>query len=161
MGNWYSEFEKGITQKLKGTKDRDLRFFRIEEFMRIAERVDNFSSTCRECKSFKFEIDKQKDSLSKALKSPGRERREYDKLHSGMSKHMQKVHGFYPPFYFTYLYAAIWSVLLISFSLLFWLFFSSITIWAFLTPAFAIGVITGQIIGGKKDRKIRLGNKLL
>ena len=161
MSNWYPEFENEIFQKLKGTKDRDLRFFRIEEFLRICQRVDSYDASCRECNSYKYEIEKQKESIATAVNTPGKERRSFDHLLSKMSRHMKKGHGFYPPYYFMYLYSVMWAAPLVILSLLVSLLFPTITTWAFLAPAFAIGIVSGQIYGGKKDKHIREQNKLL
>ncbi len=159
--NWYPEFEKSLVQELKGTKERDLKFFRIEEFLRMAERVDAFSPSCRECATFKLDSEKQKDSIARAVHTPGRERREFDRLQSKMGVHMRKKHGFYPPYYFTYLHSATWTAGLMLAAYLLSQVIRTVEVWVFLTPAFAIGVITGQIVGGRKDRRVREENRIL
>ena len=161
MGSWYAGYEKEVVQQLKGTRERDLRFFRIEEYLRMAERADEFSDSCRECHSLCFPMERQKDSLAKAVQEPGRERRELDRLQSKMSDHMKQQHGFYPPYYFTYLHSFTWTVLLMCFAFIASLFFPDADRWYFLAPAFAAGVLSGQITGSRKDRKIRADKKNL
>lgn len=161
MSDWYPEFEKDIIQKLKGVKDRDLRFFRVEEFLRMAERADNFAPNCRECYSFRLEIEKQKAAIVKAVTVPGKERRDFDRLQTKMSAHMKRTHGFYPPFYFTYLHSLIWTLGMVTIAFLVSFLFADAEMWMFLAPAFAVGVVVGQVIGGKKDRHIRDAEKIL
>ena len=161
MGSWYTGYETDVVQQLKGTRDRDLRFFRIEEYLRMAERADKFAGSCRECDSFRFQMEKQKGTLAKAVQEPGRERRELDRLQSKMSDHMKRQHGFYPPYYFTYLHSFIWTVLLMCLAFIASLFFPDADSWYFLAPAFAAGVLSGQITGSRKDRKIRADKKNL
>lgn len=161
MSNWYDNFEQDVILKLNGTKSRDLRFFRIDEYLRIAERADAFASSCRDCNSFRFEMEKQSDLLAKAVGEPGHERRELDRLQSRMSDHMRKLHGFYPAYYFTYRYSFFLTVALLAVAFLAHLFSPASDVWFFIAPAFAVGVVTGQIVGGKKDRRIRKAKKIL
>jgi hypothetical protein len=161
MSEWYTEFEQDVIQKLKGHKRSDLRFFRIDEYLRMAEKIDALAPLCRECHSFRFEMEKQRDSLVKAVSEPGRERRELDRLQSRMSDHMRKQHGFFPAYYFTYRYSFFLTLFLLGVAFLVYLFSPATDVWYFFAPAFATGVITGQVIGGKKDRRIRETNKIL
>ncbi|WP_423129293.1 hypothetical protein [Gaoshiqia sp. Z1-71] len=161
MSSWYSQFEQELLSGLEQIKSRDLRFFRVEEFLRNARRVDEFSDSCRDCHTLQYDIEKQKNTVAGAIRVPGKERRAYDRLQSRLNSHMRNVHGFYPPFYFTYLHSFLWTLALGVISLLVSLLFPGADIFAFLAPAFAVGVVTGQLVGGKKDRKIRSTNKLL
>ncbi|RKD92740.1 hypothetical protein [Mangrovibacterium diazotrophicum] len=161
MENWYPGFEKKVVGQLQGAKERDLRFFRVEEYLRNAERIDGFAPKCRECYSYRNEMEKMADDVVTAVQTPGKERRELDRIQSGVNDHMRKAHGFYPPYYHTYTQSAYWTLgfMLAAFMLTF--AFPSIEKVVFYSPAFAIGVVTGQIIGGRKDRKIRDSEKIL
>ncbi len=161
MENWYSNYEKDVVHQLEGIKRRDLRFFRIEELLRMAELADKFASSCRECRSFCHQMEKDKESVGKAIREPGPERRELDRIQSQMSDHMRKSHGFYPPFYFTYLHSFIWTALLGALAYVTSLFFPNSDLWNFIAPAFAAGVIIGQVTGSRKDRRIRDSKKNL
>jgi len=161
MENWYPEFEKRVVGQLQGAQLRDLRFFRIEEYLRNAERVDAGAATCRECYSLRNEMEQLKDDVATAVETPGKERRQLDKLQSRLADHMRKAHGYYPPYYHTYLHSVYWTVGLMGAAFLLTYLFPDIEKAVFYSPAFAIGVVTGQIIGGKKDRKVRESDKLL
>ncbi len=161
MENWYAEFEKQLVAQLKGSEVRDLRFFRIEEYLRNAQRVDEHAGKCRECYSLRQEMDSQRDSVATAVKHPGKERRALDKLQSKTNDHMRKVHGFYPTNYHTYLQSVYWTVGLMALAFLLTFAFPELEKAIFYSPAFAVGVIVGQVIGGKKDRKVRETEKVL
>ena len=161
MENWYANYEKDIVRRLEGTKKRDLRFFRIEELLRMAELADKFAPSCRECHSFCHQMENDKEGVEKAVREPGPDRRKLDRLQSQMSGHMRKGHGFYPPFYFRYLYSFTWTVLLVTLACLAGLFFPNADPWNFIAPAFAAGVIAGQVTGGRRDRRIRDNKKNL
>ncbi len=161
MSDWYTDFEQDVVRKLKGHKRSDLRFFRIDEYLSMAEKIDVLASSCRECHSFRLEMDKQRDLLAKAVGEPSRERRELDRIQSRMSDHLRKEHGFFPAYYFTYRYSFFFTVCLLAVAFFAYLFSPATDVWYFFAPAFAAGVITGQVIGGKKDRTIRETNKIL
>ncbi|WP_372775451.1 hypothetical protein [Mangrovibacterium sp.] len=161
MENWYPDFEKTLVEQLQGTNERDLRFFRIEEYFRNAERVDSQAEKCRECYSFRSQMDQHKSTVAKAVQQPGKERRELDRLQSRMNDHMRKAHGYFPPYYHAYMQSVYWTVSLMGLAFLLTLVFPHIEKFVFYSPAFAIGVLTGQIVGGKKDRKIRATKKIL
>ncbi|VAW13497.1 hypothetical protein MNBD_BACTEROID01-382, partial [hydrothermal vent metagenome] len=56
MDNWEEQIKEAIHSKLEGIKDRDLRFFRVEEFIRNVGRTGKFSNNCPVCNSNKTEI---------------------------------------------------------------------------------------------------------
>ncbi|WP_163716555.1 hypothetical protein [Mangrovibacterium lignilyticum] len=161
MENWYPGFEKEVVSQLKGSNERDLRFFRIEEYLRNGERVDENAGKCRECYSFRNEMEQMKDEVATAVNHPGKERRKLDKLQSRMNDHMRKEHGFFPPYYHTYMQSVIWTVGCMLVAFLLTLIFPGPEKVVFYSPAFAIGVVTGQVIGGKRDRKVREDKKNL
>ena len=161
MENWYPEFEKRLVEQLKGTKESDLRFFRIEEYFRNAERVDQHAADCHECYSFRQQMDQSRDLVARAVQHPGQERRRLDDMQAKINEHMRKSHGFYPPYYHTYMQSIYWTIGLMAVACLLTFVFPDMEKAVFYSPAFAVGVVTGQIIGGKKDRKIRETNKIL
>ena len=161
MGDWSEKIIQNIEEQLKGVRDKDLRFFRIEEFFRMTRRVDEYASSCRDCNSFKYEIEKISDDVSKAVKYPGRNRIRFDRLQGKMAKHMRKAHGFYPPFYFTYLLSASYAFSASAAAILLSLILPASYRWFIIIPAFILGLITGNLSGAKKDAKVRNNQKLL
>ena len=81
-----------------------------------------------------------------AINTPGQPRREYDRLIGKLNSHMQKQHGFYAPFYFTYLFAFFGMVggIVMGYFLLKIIPAHG---WALLSFGFVAGLVTGYIIG--------------
>lgn len=161
MENWYPEFEKSLVSQLQQAKAGDLRFFRMEEFFRNAERVDSMALSCHQCDAFRHELEQMKNEVGKAVMVPGPERRRLDDLQSRMNDHLRKAHGFYAPYYHTYMQTIYWTLSLMAVAFTLSYLFPDVDKAIFYSPAFAVGVITGQVIGGKRDRKIRESNKIL
>lgn len=160
MANWSEEMKNQLDEKLTGTKTRDIRFYRIDEFKRNIVRVDSFSGNCPQCQKQKIDIAEAVAKIDEAVHVPGRSRRNYDRLISRLSGHMQKEHGFYAPFYFTYLYSFFGMIagLVLGYLLLKLLPQHN---WAMLSLGFVIGLIAGYAWGAGKDNKIRSDKKLM
>jgi len=160
MQNWATEIIAKIDSKLEGTRDKDIRFYRIDEFKRNITRVDTFSKSCPFCAQQKIFITEVVDKIDEAIHVPGKNRREYDRLISRLSKHIQKEHGFFAPFYFSYRYSFFGIVVgliigyfLIKFNPDYWVEMLSI--------GFIIGLIPSYFLGSIKDNKIRRTKKLM
>lgn len=160
MNDWAENIGKEIDNNLNGLKDRDIRFFRIDELKRNIERADRFSDECGDCKRLKTEISETAPHIREAVEFPGKERRRLDKLVSSLLAHMRKTHGFFPPWYHNYLWS-FWGIVAgIALGAIFYIIIPGkrIEIPAF---CFAAGLLIGQLIGGSKDRKIRREKKLM
>ncbi len=154
MKSWSAEQHKQIDTKLKEVNDKDIRFFRIDEFKRNIDRVDKFSVNCPTCKKEQLNISDLVIAIDEAVNVPGKKRREYDRLISRLSKHIQKEHGFYAPFHFTYKYSffgivagAILGYLLMQLN-------AELKLELF-CMGFAIGILPIYFWGHQKDKKIR------
>ena len=160
MGNWSDEIKTQINTKLEGVKEKDLRFFRIEEFKRNISRIDEFSNTCPNCNKEKVNISSAVLSIDEAVNVPGKQRREYDRLISKLSKHMQKEHKFYPPYYFTYLIS---FVGIIGGSILgyFLMQLNAEMKLELFSIGFASGLLPTYVWGHLKDKKIRKEKRLM
>ncbi|MFV0521623.1 MAG: hypothetical protein ACK5MI_04200 [Mangrovibacterium sp.] len=161
MNNWYKDFETRILEHIKDCKGSDLRFFRIEEYLRNAERIDKMADRCKICASIREKIDNECDNIKKAIDEPGKERKKLDDIQSELINHMKKEHGFYPPMYHTYMQSIYWLVGFMFIAFICTKIFSSIPGVAFYSPAFIIGVTIGQIKGGKMDKNVIKSNKQL
>ncbi|AHW61620.1 hypothetical protein SAMN05444285_13648 [Draconibacterium orientale] len=160
MGNWSEELHNKIDEQLQGGREKDLRFFRIDEFKRNISRVDEFSNSCPACKKEQIDITKAVNNIAQAVNHVGKPRRNYDRLITRLSKHMQKEHGFYAPYYFTYLISffgiiggSVLGYLLMQLN-------ADIKLELFLI-GFAIGLLPTYIWGYLKDKKIRKEKRLM
>jgi len=160
MESWSTELKTQIDTKLEGVNEKDLRFFRIDEFKRNVSRIDSFSSTCSECKKEQQYIVEMVSGIDEAIKNVGSKRREYDRLISKLSKHIQKKHGFYAPYYFTYIYSLVGFVIGGIIGYLMMDINPELKLELFCL-GFAIGLLPTYIIGSFKDKKIRRLKKLM
>ena len=160
MGHWSDEQKNKIDAKLSGVKDKDLRFFRIEEFKRNLIRTDRFSSGCPQCKKEIINISEAVMTIDEAINSVGRKRREYDKLISRLSKHMQKEHGYYTPYYFTYL-ISFYGIVMGSVIGYFLMQLNVDLKLELFCLGFAIGLLPSYVYGHVKDKKIRKEKRLM
>ena len=160
MTDWVKNIISQVDDKLFGIKQRDIRFYRIEEFKRNIERIGDFSKNCPACEKEKINIAEIVNKLDEAIKIPGKSRREYDRLISSLASHLQKVHGYFPPFHFTYLFSFFGMVAGLLFGYLLMRLFPGLN-WAILSGGFAAGLITGYFTGVKRDGKIRIQKKLM
>ena len=160
METWSEKQNNTIDSKLEGVNDKDLRFFRIEEFKRNIKRSDNFSANCPNCKKEMINITEVVNTIDEAVKNVGRKRRDYDRLISRLSKHMQKEHGFYAPYYFTYLISFI-GIVLGSLLGYFLMQLNTELKLELFCLGFAIGLMPTYVYGHLKDKKIRIEKRLM
>ena len=160
MEHWSEEIITSIDSKLTGAREKDLRFFRIEEFKRNIGRIDTFAEQCSFCQKQKPEIAKTIFTIEEAIQVPGKTRRDYDRLISRLASHMQHTHGFYAPYYFTYLYSFFGMLAgLVSGYLLMKLFPDQNRM--MLSAGFVAGLFAGYFPGSIKDKKIRKEKRLM
>ncbi len=160
MENWAEILISKIDLNLEKSREKDLRFFRVDEFKRNVERVDVFSNSCPFCHKHKIDIAEAVENINEAVEVPGKSRREFDRLISRLARHMQKEHGFYAPYYFSYLYAfiGILSGVIIGY-VLFRIFPASGEL--LLLVSIMVGIIASYITGTRKDNKVRKENKIM
>ncbi len=160
MENWATEITDTIDTKLKGTRDKEIRFYRIDEFKRNITRVDSFSKSCPFCQQQRITISEVVDKIDDAVHVPGQTRREYDRLISHLSKHIQKEHGFYTPYYFSYIYSFFGIVggLILGYVLM---KFNPEFRVEMLSIGFIAGLIPTYVWGFIKDKKVRSEKRLM
>lgn len=160
MGGWAEEINSKIDISLEKSREKDLRFFRVDEFKRNIERVDEFSKSCPFCFNQRIDISEAVETIYEAIEALGNSRREYDRLISRLARHMQKEHGFYAPYYFSYLHSfiGILAGIIVGF-VLYRLF--PVNGEALFSGCFVIGIVTAYFTGARKDSKIRSAKKLM
>lgn len=160
METWSEDINSKIEKNLEKSREKDLRFFRVDEFKRNVTRVDEYSNTCSFCEKQKIDITATVETIQEAVEVPGNSRREFDRLITRLSRHMQKEHGFYAPYYYSYLYSffGILAGLLLGF-VLFKMFPMHGEV--LLASCFSVGIITAYFAGNSKDNKIRRNKKIM
>ncbi|WP_167615489.1 hypothetical protein [Maribellus sediminis] len=160
MGNWSEEITAKIDSKLESARDKDILFFRIKEFKRNIARVDEFSTSCPSCKKEMIDIAEVVESIDVAVEVPGRKRREYDRLISRLSSHMRKEHGFYAPYYYSYIYALYGAIAGTALGFLF-MKLQPLHKLEMFAIGISIGLVVAYFAGNIKDKKVRNDNKLM
>ncbi len=161
MDNWYKNFEDKVVEEVKDCNAKDIAFFRIEEYLRNAERMSQNSKCCDKCNSFINQMNEELVNIKIAIDKPGAERKKFDYIQNKSIEHLKKEHGYYPAQYFRYTYTLYWLIAFSFIALIFSKIFTNIDSVVFYSPAFVIGITTGQIIGGRKDNKIIRNKKQL
>ena len=160
MENWAEEMNSKIEVNLEKSREKDIRFFRIDEFKRNVARVDEFSKSCPFCHKHKIDIAEAVETIQEAVEVPGKSRRDFDRLISRLARHMQKEHGFYAPFYFSYLYAFIGIVSALVVGYVLYKMFPVYGEVLFLA-SIMVGIVTAYFAGSFKDNKIRTAKKIM
>jgi hypothetical protein len=160
MENWENRVLNQMEQSLAGIREKDLRFFRIDELKRNISRVANFSAGCPVCLRSRSEIEAALVHLNEAVNVPGPYRRDLDRLIVHLGKHMMKSHQLYPPWYFNYLYS-FYGIMAGSLAGLLLVLAIPEKPWEILAAGFVTGLLAGQFTGARKDRTVREENRLM
>lgn len=160
MNDWGKATIQKLDEQVANLPEKDLRFYRIDEYKRNIQRVADFASGCRDCAQHKKQIESTLSQLHEAIHTPGKARQQYDRHISSLSRHMQKVHGFYPPYYFTYLFSFYGTAAGIGLGYLFTLINETHRFELF-TLGFLLLFMPLYLIGSRKDSKIRRNQRLM
>ena len=91
--NWYNRIVKEINLHKDTLSKKDAKKYKLDLLLRIAKRVDDFSSYCGECQMFQQEITKLTGELSLLIQMPNKEgRKSYSKAINNIVKHLKKEH---------------------------------------------------------------------
>ncbi len=91
--DWYNRTEREINSYKDTLSKKDYKKYKLDLLLRIAGRVDGFSSVCGECQMFQSEITGLVQNLANLLQMPNKEsRKSYFKTINGITKHLQKQH---------------------------------------------------------------------
>lgn len=159
--SWLGTFNEHLSRENEKISPRDARFFHVERFSRIAEIVNQQSGSCQSCSDLGYQLLEMSEKLGDMINGSGRDLRQYENLLESSASHLRDAHGYYPPFYFNYLYNfyGFAAGLAVGISL-FFLFPDWNAYQVLLLPP-AIGFLAGQLAGRKKDNRLRQHGKKL
>ena len=90
---WYNRVASDISTHQLTLGPKDAKKYRLDQLLRIAKRVDEFSDICEDCQSHQREIDKLLKNLNVMYQMPDREKqKEYFKKHESLTEHLKKFH---------------------------------------------------------------------
>lgn len=91
--DWYNRIIKDISSYQDTLSKKEFKKYKLDLLLRIAQRVDSFSTICGECQLFQPEITSRVQSLGNLLQMPSKEeRKSYFKMIGVITKHLQKQH---------------------------------------------------------------------
>ncbi len=101
---WYNKIQLQVEEKIENLHKKDFKFYRVDYFLLLAEKVDKLSSNCMDCKMLKKKIEDTANELDTLLSGSISLRKEYELKLDEIEKHIRKIHKIYPKQYFLYLY---------------------------------------------------------
>ena len=94
--NWHNRIAKEISLRKDSLSKKDAKKYKLDLLLRVARRLDDFSSYCGECQLFQPEITKITQALGYIVQVPKQtskeERKSYSKTINTIIKHLQKQH---------------------------------------------------------------------
>jgi hypothetical protein len=153
---WSNQIKIDIEKQKDQIYNKDYKFFKIDRLERIAERIDEFSDQCDDCEQFKKMIETLAMTYTVSITGSSKEKSEFEKNNELIIKHLKQKHRLVQKDYYIALYSflgfLIGTILIGLISLL----INTQYLSAGLLIGFSIGMITGRIIGKRKDHlKIR------
>ncbi len=164
--NWYTNFKKSIEQH--NISGREYKLFHIDRLLRSGKRIDDFSTTCKKCTDFKSELDSISQNPSDYISGTNIKRKKFENLSSQIFSHLRKDHMIIPHSYFVAVYSFAGMLLGVVLG-----FMAGIIYKYFFSPGnpgliknailigWFTGLVAGQILGNKKDKKVRKEDRQL
>jgi len=91
--DWYNRTATEINLHKDTSNKKDSKKYKLDLLLRVANRVDEFSSYCGECQMFQQEITTLAQDLGNIIQLPGKERRKsHIKKINNIVKHLKKEH---------------------------------------------------------------------
>lgn len=159
---WFNSVKQNIeTISEEKIKPKDVRFYNLGGFLHIAERIDEYSHKCEECNSLKEEALEVSENIDKYINTSSKTRKEFEQKRELISNHLKKGHGLVKKNTYAATYAFIG--LLIGalggylFAKIFTLFIEEVNpnfIKVSVLVGWALGIVTGRLLGVFKDKKI-------
>ncbi len=144
-----------MEEKLAGTAEQKLRFFRLDELKRNMRRIGHYESRCAICRQFIPETEAMVSHIVEAVEVQGAERRELDRLIFRLSNHMMKEHGYFPKYHFSYRFSILGIFAGVLAGVLLYVLFRS-TGWIFPAIGLIAGLFAGQIRGADQRQQNKI-----
>ena len=155
---WFEEIE--LTFQDEKFTAKQIRYFRPDRFIRMAERMEDFKSDCRICEAY-FEEAVEIISRLKSEKGISDEVfYTYNTLFKKLTEHLRTGHHLVYPRYYSSIFTLIGIITGLAIWLLLWQFigikmeFLLDSKTMFLVLGFA-GLSIGRLVGMRKDKKIQ------
>jgi hypothetical protein len=90
---WYNRIATELGQYQVTLGQKDFKKYKLDLLLRVARRVDDFSTTCGECQTFKQDITNLVQEMSMLIQMPSKEgMKRHTKAVNSLVEHLKKVH---------------------------------------------------------------------
>ena len=94
---WYDKTIKQINLHLDTFSKKEAKKYKLDLLLRVAKRVDDFSSYCGECQAFQQDITRLTEDLGNISLMSKDEQKSYSGTINNIVKHLQKQHKLVSP----------------------------------------------------------------
>jgi hypothetical protein len=155
--DWYSKIDQKISRLKNSLDQKDYKRFRFDSLLAVARRVDQFSSDCAQCMSFREDVDRLINNSSDSAQIFDKELRkahlsDLNKTMNKMGLHLRREHKLVAKGYYMSICTALGMVLGLIIS---GVVFDDESI------GIAIGVGGGVAIGAALDAKAKKEDRIL
>lgn len=158
---WFKKIENQIMVQNERLYKKDFKFYHVDTLIKLAKRVDSFSTDCATCKYLKPNIEEISENLYEYLKGDVISRKKYEKKLDEINDHIRKVHQIFPKQYNLSLYSFLGVAGGLIFGLLIAFLIDKNFVKQGLILGFAFGLISGRIIGKIKDNGLKKEGRFL
>ena len=152
QSEWYNRIDKEISQHQTSLDKKKAKKYKLDLLLRIAKRVDDFSTICGECQMLQPDIAELTRELSLLIQMPNKEsQKNYFKTIGKITKHLQKQHKLVTPGQYLGMWSAIGTAI-------------GVAIGAALgntSAGMATGVGIGLAVGSYLDKKAKNEGKII
>jgi len=160
QNNWITEVEESIENQKDKIYYRDIKFYKIDRFFKMAKLCDLHSSQCVECEKNKEIVGVLAKDLAGYLSGNMANRRHYEKHYESIDKHLKLIHGYYVQDYYLSLYT-FWGLVLGMLPGALFYFFSQDNWVYYFSGSVMLFVFIARQFGRKKDNQIKKAGKIL
>ena len=149
--DWYNKIVREIGLYKQSLSKKDCKKYKLDLLLRIAKRVDDFSSICGKCQMFQPEITRLTGDLQNISLMSKENRKSYFKTIGNITKHLRKQHKLVTAGYYLVICMSIGTGV-------------GVAIGAALgNPGIgpAIGVVLGVAVGSYLDRKAKKEGRVI
>ena len=111
QSEWYNRIDKAISQHQDSLGKKEAKKYKLDLLLRMAQRVDYFSTICGECQMSQSDITRLTQDLGDIVNISKEARKSYFKTIGKITKHLQKQHKLVTPGQYMGIFSAIGTAL--------------------------------------------------
>ncbi len=140
---------------------KDLRFFHVDTLLKYAGHCERFSPQCPTCKEYMKIIETTAIELDQLLGGAAKGRIEYEKRFFQIEKHLKTDHKMVTARYHHSLFSLVGMLIGMLFGVMISQTINPNSLDIFLLGGWLIGLITGRILGSRKEKQLKAQGRYL